>query len=118
MESSSVTITSPDGKQKVILEKLEGPEVYDAASKIAQDLANEHEKSHLEELEDPEDGRYYYHGAEITYETEKGEKHVYRIFGVESNSGNVYCMHYDVVDGEETWADAIVDDLIWSWKLN
>ena len=118
VDSSSVTITSPDGKQKVILEKLEGPEVYDAASKIAQDLANEHEKSHLEELEDPEDGRYYYHGAEITYETEKGEKHVYRIFGVESNSGNVYCMHYDVVEGEETWADAIVDDLIWSWKLN
>ena len=118
VDSTSVTITSPDGKQKVILEKLEGPEVYNAAEKIAQDLANQHSESYLAELEDPEDGRYYYHGAEITYETSSGEKHVYRIFGVESNSGNVYCMHYDVIEGEEAWADGIVDDLIWSWKLN
>ena len=118
VESDSVTITSPDEKQKIILEKLEGPEVYNAAEKIAQDLADQHKESYLAELEDPEDGRYYYHGAEITYETDKGEKHVYRIFGVESNSGNVFVMHYDVVEGEEAWADDIVDDLIWSWKLN
>ena len=118
VESNSVTITSPDGKQKVILEKMEGPTVYEAAGKIAQDLANQYNESQLFELEDPEDGRYYYHGAEITYETDKGEKHVYRIIGIESSIGNIYCMHYDVVEGEEEWADSIVDDLIWSWKLN
>ena len=117
VDSKSVTITSPDGKQSIILEKMDGTTFLDATDKIAQDLANQHEQSYRYILEDPDTGRYYYQAAEITYETGSGEKHVYRIYGVESKSGNLYCMHYDVVEDEDTWASDRVTELLWSWKI-
>ena len=119
IKDDKVEIKNPEKDQTIVMEIREGSDLYeDIASKIAQDLADQYEKSHLEEIQPPDEGRYYMNACEITYKTDKDVDRVFRIYAVSSKSDHKYCIDYDVEAGKEDWAKEVCDYLFWSWKLN
>ena len=114
-----IIIKNPEDTQKVVIEHLEGADLYDdIADKKAQDLANQYQKASLDEIAPPEDGRYYMDACEITYTTDKNVNRVCRIYGISTSSNQKVCIDYDVEEGQEDWVNAVCDDLFWSLKLD
>ena len=113
-----IVLHDPDNTQTITIQKRVGKDLFDdIADPIAQDLANQHQESYLEEIAPPEDGRYLFNACQITYTTDKGVNHVYRIYCISSDSDEKYCFNYDVEEGKEDWAKEVSDQIFWSWRL-
>ena len=117
-EKDIVEIKNPEDTQKIVIEYLEGTDLYeDIASKKAQEYADQYGTAHVQEIEPPEDGRYYMNACEITYKNDKDVNRVYRIYCISTTSDHKFCIDYDVEEGKEDWAKEVCDYLFWSWRL-
>ena len=117
IQDGKVVIHNPEDTQTITFVKRQGADLYDdIADPLAQEIANQYDRSHVAEIEPPKDGRYYFDACEITYTTDKNVNRVFRIYCISTSSDQKNCVEYDVEVGKEDWVNEVCSDIFWSWK--
>lgn len=117
LQDSALAISNPEGTATVIVEFLEGTTMDNVVAKTTEAVKVElRTTAEVVPAELPKEGRFNYKGYQIIYDA-KGTKRTCLIGGLEDSNGNLLAFIYDVADADLEWADAVVENIIWSWEV-